>query len=220
LEWLDNAFTFVFIAGIMNSINMLDNMDGVSAVSTVPLWFIALLNGPMPFLGIMLLAAVLAFLWFNKPVAKIYMGDSGSMLLGMLLSVWLAALSTERAFGIPSEQGFSWVATTLLIMALPLADTTLVVFQRLRHGVSPATGGRDHSTHHWVYFGLTGNQVFILYAGLGVIQLLLYGFLTLWFQEPLTAFGSVICIVYFLTLLAVFLGISFRNLKKAKFHYP
>ncbi len=149
-ELLNYSITFLWLAGISNAINFLDNMDGLSAgVSGVAAAFITLLGlQNNQFLVAGLAAAVfgacLGFLRFNFKPAQIFMGDAGALFLGFVL----ALLGLQLRF--PANSSFVTWMVPVFILSLPIFDTTLVVFSRLRRGVSPNTPGKDHLSHRLV----------------------------------------------------------------------
>jgi len=223
VEWVDVAFKMILIVGIMNSINMLDNMDGVASAAAlaVSVWFA--LNGALLAPGMVMTGALLAFLVFNHPPSRIFMGDSGSMTLGYALSLFL--LHGGKA-GEPTVAGLyptAWVIL-LTLYALPLADSLVVVINRMRHGVSPARGGRDHTTHHLVYAGLSERSVFILFILLAAAEVAIAA----WFHEALQSAGALTYHAWlalpslcFIALLFLALWtISLRNLRQGKYAYP
>lgn len=151
--FLDGLITILWIVGISNAFNLLDNMDGLSAgVATIASGFfflIAILNGQ--FL-VAALAAALAgcsagFLRHNFHPARIYMGDAGSLFLGFLLAV----IGIKLRFDAPTEITFM---VPILILGVAIVDTTLVVTSRLTHGKNPFSGGRDHISHRLVFVGI------------------------------------------------------------------
>jgi UDP-GlcNAc:undecaprenyl-phosphate GlcNAc-1-phosphate transferase len=152
---IDTAVTIFWVVGICNSINFFDNIDGGAsgtvAVISIFLFLIAFDHGQffVSALAIVTAGATLGFLIWNKPPAKIYMGDAGALFLGIIIAVLTIRLDPEvgpqyRALSIP-----------LLLMAIPILDTTTVVISRLSRGISPFTGGRDHLSHRLVRKGLS-----------------------------------------------------------------
>lgn len=148
LPWLDCVISMVWIVGITNSLNLLDNMDGAAAgiamvasagFLTLSIWQNALES---TFASAAIIGACLGFLRFNFRPASIYMGDSGSLFLGYLLAV-LAIASTRHSGTIRTES----FIPALLVMGLACFDTTLVSLLRLRNGRMPWHGGRDHVSH-------------------------------------------------------------------------
>jgi UDP-GlcNAc:undecaprenyl-phosphate GlcNAc-1-phosphate transferase len=157
--------TYIWLVGITNSINLLDNIDGLAggvALIAAGLLCIFLWKFQNLFLFQVTLAlagALLGFLVFNFPPAKIYMGDSGSLFIGFLLAS-LAVFRRSQASNV-----LSVLAVPILIFLLPILDTTLVTITRLLRGQSPAQGGTDHTSHRLVTFGLSERQaIFVLYG--------------------------------------------------------
>ncbi len=157
--------TFIWLVGITNAINLLDNMDGlaggISLITALFLSFFFWRVGNQGFLLISLALAggILGFLVFNFPPASIFMGDSGSLFLGFTLAV-LAIARQPQASNV-----FAVMGVPTLLFLLPILDTTLVTFTRILRGQSPAQGGRDHTSHRLIAFGLNERQaVLVLYT--------------------------------------------------------
>ncbi len=158
-------FTFVWLVGITNAINLLDNMDGlaggISLITAGILGYFFWQAGNLPLLwvSLALVGSILGFLVFNFPPAKIFMGDSGSLFLGFTLAV-LAIAQQQQASNV-----FAVIGVPTLIFMLPILDTAMVTITRLMRGQSPARGGRDHASHRLVAFGLSERQaLLVLYA--------------------------------------------------------
>lgn len=155
---INYVITFLWLAGISNAINFLDNMDGLSAgVSGVAAAFIMLLglqNDQFLVAGLAaaVLGACLGFLRFNFKPAQIFMGDAGSLFLGFLL----ALLGLQLRF--PANSSFVTWMVPVFVLALPIFDMTLVVISRLRRGVSPNTAGKDHLSHRLVKYGFSQRE--------------------------------------------------------------
>jgi UDP-GlcNAc:undecaprenyl-phosphate GlcNAc-1-phosphate transferase len=170
--------TLCWIIGICNAINFLDNMDGLAAgittVASAFFFIIALVEGLglVASLAAATLGACIGFLFYNFNPASVFMGDAGSMLLGFVLAVLGIKLQFANA---PLD--VTWMIP-IVILGLPIFDTTLVVFSRLRRHKPVYTGGKDHSSHRLVsVFGMTpARAVMTLYmiaAVLGLIALML-----------------------------------------------
>ncbi|MDQ2654129.1 MAG: undecaprenyl/decaprenyl-phosphate alpha-N-acetylglucosaminyl 1-phosphate transferase [Chloroflexota bacterium] len=164
-DLVNACLTIFWIVGICNAMNLLDNMDGLSggvaAIACASFAVLAGLNGQIwvSVVAAVLFGAILGFLWFNWNPATIFMGDAGSLLLGFLLAVLAIKL---RFPGLEPER--AWIAP-LLVLIVPIADTSLVTISRLRRGVSISSGGRDHISHRLLKLGLTVRQaVGLLYA--------------------------------------------------------
>jgi UDP-GlcNAc:undecaprenyl-phosphate GlcNAc-1-phosphate transferase len=150
---LSLAITLLWIVGITNAFNLLDNMDGLSAglAGVSALSFAAMgVVGDLPIVAIVaasLSGAAFGFLAHNRHPAKVYMGDAGSLFLGFLL----ALIGIEVRFENLVEVTFLVPVVTL---GLPIFDTALVVLSRLRHRRPVFLGGRDHVSHRLVKMGL------------------------------------------------------------------
>ena len=174
-EPLNYAITFLWLAGISNALNFMDNMDGLGAgVSAVAASFILLfgtLNEQflVAALAAAILGACLGFLRYNFKPARIYMGDAGALFLGFLLAV----LGVQLRF--PENSYFVTWMVPVLILGLPIFDMTLVVFSRLRRGVSPNTPGKDHTSHRLVSLGLSQREavmgLYLVGGALGMIAI-------------------------------------------------
>jgi UDP-GlcNAc:undecaprenyl-phosphate/decaprenyl-phosphate GlcNAc-1-phosphate transferase len=201
--------------GMMNSINMFDNMDGSAAIAALPvmIWFT---GGPFAHAAVCMTGVLLGFLIYNRYPSRIYMGDSGSMLLGYIMAFFFIQS------GIPGERPVAGVYLTPLLLvfslfALPLADSLVVVINRIRHGISPTTGGRDHSTHHLVYAGLSEGGVTRLLIFLTGTELLMAWL----FRSPSSPVAGSVApvLLFFLALFAAAFQLSRRNLQRGKFSY-
>ncbi len=170
-------FAIVWIVGVTNAFNLLDNMDGLAAgIATVvglTIFGLSHFQGDrqMALVSLIVAGAAAGFLVHNFNPARIFMGDSGSLLLGYLLS-GLTVMGVSR--------GTSGVAMTLLlpvvIMALPILDTSLVAILRTLNGRSVAQGGRDHLSHRLVALGLSERRaVVVLYIVAALTGLLAVG---------------------------------------------
>jgi UDP-GlcNAc:undecaprenyl-phosphate GlcNAc-1-phosphate transferase len=168
-EVVNYAITFIWLAGISNAVNFLDNMDGLSAgVTAVASGFILLIGLQneqflVSALAAAVLGACLGFLRHNFPPAKIFMGDAGALFLGFLLAV----LGLQLRF--PENVNFVTWMVPVSILGLPMFDMMLVVYSRLRRGLSPNTAGKDHISHRLVDMGYSQREaVLILYLVSGV----------------------------------------------------
>ena len=147
---LDLIISIVWIVGITNSINFFDNVDGGAsgtvAISALFLFFLSI-QGSQYFiaaLSIVLAGSTFGFLLWNRPPARIYMGDAGALFLGVLL-----ATLTLRFNPNPIDR-LSSLAIPVLLLAIPILDTSVAVTSRLRRRISPFQGGRDHLSHRLI----------------------------------------------------------------------
>ncbi len=163
---LDAIFTLVWVVGLTNAFNLLDNMDGlcagVSLIAGVAL-IAGLLQSAVPgapiapevrYLAI-LCGATAGFLIYNVHPASIFMGDGGSLLLGFSFSAATLSTGTDA---LARPDVMSIVAAPVLVLLIPIFDTTLVTVSRILAGRSAAQGGRDHSSHRLVAIGLSERQ--------------------------------------------------------------
>ncbi|MBN2147348.1 MAG: hypothetical protein JW726_08165 [Anaerolineales bacterium] len=162
--------TFFWLVGITNAINLLDNMDGLAggvalvAAGVLSYFFWRGGNDTLLLLSLSLAGAILGFLVFNFPPARIFMGDSGSMLLGFSL----AALAIARRA--QASNVFAVIGVPTLLFLLPILDTTMVTITRLMRGQSPAQGGTDHTSHRLIAFGLSERQAVLVLYGVALIS--------------------------------------------------
>jgi len=157
---LDMLLTLVWVVGMTNAFNLLDNMDGLCAG-------IALIVGAALLIDLLpgssgqafvsarylslLLGATAGFLVYNLYPASIFMGDSGSLLIGFSF----AAVTLSVGDAGPGRDLLSIVVAPVLVLMIPIFDTTLVTVSRILSGRSAAQGGRDHSSHRLVAIGLS-----------------------------------------------------------------
>lgn len=219
-EYLNYALTLFWVVGIMNSINMLDNMDAIttSVSIVITLCFILIILFYKEFESIHLivslgvLSALLGFLYYNVNPSKLFMGDTGSQFLG----IFLAAMGIKYFWNFtdaqvmvsyPSKQ----LIVTLLIFIIPITDTTTVFINRISKGKSPFVGGKDHTTHHLSYRGLTDRQVALTLTFISLISLVLIWVIITFLQQ-----WSIIHFVIFLCYILLVGGWLYSNTKTTK----
>jgi UDP-GlcNAc:undecaprenyl-phosphate/decaprenyl-phosphate GlcNAc-1-phosphate transferase len=169
------ALTIFWLIGITNAINLLDNMDGLAAgISAIAAVFIAanFASNGQTTEAVMLsvfAAALLGFLVYNTNPATIFMGDCGSLFVGF----FLASSALLSASGDRGRSFIVVVAVPVLILFIPIFDTTLVTVVRKLSGRAASQGGRDHASHRLVALGLSERRaVWMLYAFAGASGLL------------------------------------------------
>jgi len=158
--WLSWLLTVLWIVAITNAFNFLDNMDGLSAgvgaVATTA-FLVAALSIQQWFVAatlVCLLGTLLGFLWWNFPPARIFMGDSGSMVIGFILGL-LTVRTTFLQPGQSFAAGWYVVFAPLLVLALPLYDLVVVSIIRISAGRSPFVGDTNHFSHRLVRRGMS-----------------------------------------------------------------
>lgn len=150
---LDATLTVLWVVGITHAMNLLDNMDGLSAgvalIAAATFFVIAALNGQflVAALSLALVGCAAGFLRHNRYPARIYMGDAGSLFLGLMLAV----VAIRLRFGAPQH---ITVFVPIVVLAVPLLDTALVTISRSIDGRSIFQGGTDHISHRLVTLGL------------------------------------------------------------------
>jgi UDP-GlcNAc:undecaprenyl-phosphate GlcNAc-1-phosphate transferase len=169
---LNYIVTVAWVVTVTNALNLMDNMDGlaggVAAVAATFFFLIATLTNQYLIapLSVVLVGACLGFLYFNFNFrsASIFMGDTGSLFLGFML----AAVGIKLRF--PENYDIVTWMVPVLVLGVPLFDTTMVTISRIRRGIPISRGGKDHFSHRLVALGLTKREaVLVLYLVQGAL---------------------------------------------------
>ncbi len=162
---IDYPLTLVWVVGLTNAVNFLDNMDGLAAgLSAIAAGFFMLIAyseglSLVSSLAAALMGSAFGFLIYNFNPASTFMGDMGALVLGFVL----ATLGIKLEFG-AQPPSVTWMVP-LLVLALPIFDICLVVFTRIREGRSPGQAGKDHTSHRLMSLGLSQRwTLFVLYG--------------------------------------------------------
>ena len=198
---IDAFLTILWVVGIANAINFLDNMDGaasgVAAISAFGFFLVATQSEQylVAALGLVLSGACTGYLKLNWHPAKIYMGDSGALFIGVLLAALAVRLDPKEI-----EQPISFFIPVLLL-AIPILDTSLVVIDRLRRRANPFEGGLDHISHRLRRHGLSVRQ------SVGVIYLIqmVCVFLALYISAPGKSLDTFLGIASLVSAVALFI---------------
>lgn len=217
--FIDGTLTVFWVIIIMNSLNMLDNMDGITGTTSLFILVSCLLSSWI-ILGfniniwsislVSMIGALLGFLSLNIHPSKLFMGDAGSQFIGVFVAFFGMEFLINSATHLEQH---SWLGLCVAIVAFTPAavDTLTVVINRLKRGQSPMVGGKDHTTHHLVYAGLNDRKVWYVFVGIGIGATLISLYMVC-----LIKFNVVGPILFFLTyFLAVFV-ILYRNTIKYK----
>src|SRR4051794_16387931 len=196
----DSMLTIFWIVGITNALNLLDNMDGLCSGITLIAGAFLLVgiyrgSGAVPsavYLSI-LLGATTGFFVYNVHPASIFMGDTGSLFLGLNLAA-LTLIANNRGTG--TSGVLSVVAGPVLLLLIPIFDTTLVTIMRLISGRRPSQGGRDHSSHRLVALGLAEHTAV---AGLWALALF-GGGLALSLQMQTQGWSGILAVMFFIAM--------------------
>src|SRR3981081_44167 len=197
------AFTIVWVLAITNAFNLVDGLDGLAAgsalFSTLVAFVVALLNGPslVTVMTIALAGAILGFLRFNFNPATIFLGDSGSLFIGFLLSA-LALAGAQKA---PT---FVAVAIPVVSFGLPILETLLSIMRRLISGRPIFTADREHIHHKLLQMGFSQRQVVIVLYAVSA----LFAMLSLFLLWPT---GSTMGLVLAVVGTGIWLGVQHLN---------
>lgn len=210
---LNNFFNFLisvfWVILIINSINFIDNMDGLAVVVTGSICYQSILltyslnQNKLTDLSVVLLFVILGFLIYNFPPAKLYLGDSGSLFIGFCLG-FLSILFTWN-----SEQDYLLsyaLSPVLLFFTIPLLDFLVIMWHRISNGISPTQGGTDHISHRLLAKGFSEKQVlflFLIFSALNFVLILGYVFLD-------STLSTMVLLIYLLQI--IFLFNYFRKL--------
>ena len=210
---LNNSFNFLisvlWVILIINSINFIDNMDGLAVVVTGSICYQSILltyslnQNKLTDLSVVLLFVILGFFIYNFPPAKLYLGDSGSLFIGFCLG-FLSILFTWN-----SEQDYLLsyaLSPVLLFFTIPLLDFLVIMWHRISNGISPTQGGTDHISHRLLAKGFSEKQVlflFFIFSALNFVLILGYVFLD-------STLSTMVLLVYLLQI--IFLFNYFRKL--------
>ncbi len=215
--WMNYALTVFWVVGIMNSVNMLDNMDaitggaalGILITSVLTMLALGTLEGIGAFVAVSMIGGLLGFLILNWNPSKVYMGDTGSMFIGVFLAYFGAQLFWNSTS--PSgELIFSrQLVLPVLVFLMPIMDTTFVSIARLSRGQSPFVGGRDHITHHLSYLGLSDRMVAVVTFSVTILS----GFMALSIILLTDVWSHVHTLMYFGYVAAMF-GLFFMLYRK------
>lgn len=213
--WMNYFITILWIVGIMNSVNMLDNMDSIAAIVSIMIFAAAamliFLSGEQNNIHFLILIGLIGslagFLVFNWHPSKLYMGDTGSQVIGLMLGAmgiiyfWNDSASITESIAVSRQ-----IIIVITAFILPITDTTTVVINRLSQRRSPFVGGRDHTTHNLFFRGITEKRIAILFGGVGFLSMIIIYYiqtsLIVWGLKELIFF-SVYPTTIFISLFAV-----------------
>ncbi|MGB7329525.1 MAG: MraY family glycosyltransferase [Rubripirellula sp.] len=211
VTWLTNLLSVIWIVGLINSFNMLDNMDGLSggvAAIIAATMAVVMLMTPDPgtsrpqffvaALLLVVLGSLLGFLWHNRPPAKIFMGDAGSYLVGYLIAIAMLMAT----FSGDGEARPHAVLAPLCVMAVPLYDMITVLWIRAREGRSLFVGDRSHFSHRLVDLGLSRTQaVLTIYLVTGTCGLAAIVLTQVTVMQAAMVLGIVACMLLLVVIL-------------------
>lgn len=182
--YADAVITVLWVVIVMNSLNMLDNMDGITGTTVFFILLSCILASWIVFpfniniwilMMVSILGAVFGFLTMNVHPSKLFMGDAGSQFIGLFVAFFGMKYLWNVGSAIPNHLHPSWLGLLVTAVAFtPTAvDTLTVVINRLKRGQSPMVGGKDHTTHHLVYSGFSERRVWLAFVLIGALSTLL-----------------------------------------------
>ena len=158
--------SILWIVLLINSINFIDNMDGLAVVVTGSICYQSIIltyllnQNKLTDVSVVLLFVILGFFIFNFPPAKLYLGDSGSLFIGFCLG-FLSILFTWNS---GQEYALSYTLSPLILFfTIPLLDFLIILEGRFKRGVSPTTGGTDHISHRLIAKGISEKSVLLIF---------------------------------------------------------
>ncbi len=214
LPWTHSAsinvvITILWLIGITNAINLLDNMDGLATgIAAIASGFLAVnfIATGQPMAAVMMgvfTGALIGFLVYNSHPASIFMGDCGSMFIGF----FLASASLVNLAGGRSRSFLPVLAVPILVLFIPIFDTTFVTILRKLSGRAASHGGRDHTSHRLVALGMSERRaVLMLYALAGIS-----GFLAVWVRAMRVDVS--IAVLFGFTIALTLLGVYLAGVK-------
>src|SRR5438270_11947006 len=200
------VITIFWLIGITNAINLLDNMDGLATgVAAIASCFLTVnfVSVNQPAEAVMMAvftAALLGFLVYNSHPASIFMGDCGSMFIGF----FLASAALVNVPGGRSRSIVPVLAVPILVLFIPIFDTTFVTILRKLSGRAASQGGRDHTSHRLVALGLSEKRAVLMLYGLAAVSGLLA--VSVRQLKPDVSIALLVIFTLGLTLLGVYLA--------------
>ncbi|MGC9313035.1 MAG: MraY family glycosyltransferase [Sediminispirochaetaceae bacterium] len=196
LGWTGPVITFIWIIGVTNAINLIDGIDGLSgSLSAIAALFFGLAafsieNYNAAFISMAIFGALVSFLLFNLPPAKIFMGDSGSLFIGFVLSTLpiLTFKDVNVSYALP-------YGVTLLI--IPILDTFAAIIRRTRKKLPFHAPDKQHIHHKLLTFGLSNHAILIL---LTAISAFLSYFAFFWVRFKNNAAASILIVLWILSI--------------------
>ena len=174
------ALSIVIIVGIINAFNLIDGINGLAGsiglltCTVLGLWFFAVDLVTFAVIAFSLAGAIVAFLKYNFSPARIFMGDTGSLLIGTICAI-LSINFIESNHKIPNDNPFvlgGAPAIAIAILILPIYDTLSSFIRRIAQGLSPFTPDNSHIHHQLLRLGLSHTQATILLIGINLIFIL------------------------------------------------
>lgn len=222
-ELFDSIFTVLWVVLIMNSLNMLDNMDGITGTVVVSIltlclistiWMSNTFNLPRIIFLATIIGSMIGFLKLNINPSKLFMGDAGSQFIGLYVAFFAVdnLWNVGENFGAPSWTG---LLITLIAFTPAAVDTLTVVINRLKKGQSPMIGGKDHTTHHLVYSGMNDKQVWYTFLGISFLALI-FGLIMMYLVSTGNNMAIIPFVIFFVVTFILLYRLTLKYAHKEK----
>ncbi len=195
--WTVSIFTLIILTNAYNLIHGLDGLAGtigIIALATYGFWFYMAGNSALGLIALTFAGGLLAFLVFNWQPSKIFMGDTGALMIGFLLS-YLAIVFINENYRLPQGNEYKFqgsIATAICVVIIPIFDTLRVIILRLRQGQSPFHADRNHLHHQFINLGFSHAKSVLHIAAINILMIVLAGLLRK--QNDLLILGIVLAL--------------------------
>ncbi|HVS90648.1 MAG TPA: MraY family glycosyltransferase [Mucilaginibacter sp.] len=201
--WPSAALSVLTVILVVNAFNLIDGIDGLAATTGIIVngcfaaMFICMRQYELAAVSLAMVGAIFGFLKFNITPAKIFMGDTGSLLIG-LISVVMAVkfIELNKISSVKTPEFFSAPALAIAILIGPIFDTVRIFILRISNGVSPFTADRNHIHHRMLRLGFTHLQTTLILAGLNVLCILLVMYFKGYGNSILIGLILFVCLVF------------------------
>jgi UDP-N-acetylmuramyl pentapeptide phosphotransferase/UDP-N-acetylglucosamine-1-phosphate transferase len=209
-----SIFTLVILT---NAYNLIDGLDGLAGtigaiiLTALGIWFYLTGNHAISLVSLSFAGALVAFLFFNWQPSKIFMGDTGALMIGFLIS-YLTVLFINSNHRLEAENEYKFqssIATAVCVVIVPVFDTLRVIILRLRHGQSPFQADRNHLHHQFLNLGFSHAKSVLVISAINIIMIVLAWFLRK--QNDLLILGVVLALC-----LAINFGLKWAQQLKLK----
>lgn len=207
-EWVSLAISLFVIVILTNAYNLIDGLDGLAGTIGVivlgfyGVWFFSIGNTAVGFIAFCFSGALLAFLFFNWQPSKIFMGDTGALMIGLLIS-YLTIRFIRTNHDLPVSSAFKFtasVASAVCVMIIPIFDTLRVIILRLRKFQSPFKADKNHLHHQFLNLGMDHARSVISIALISIFFLVIAVLLRKQGDLVILAIVLVVCLTINFTL--------------------
>ncbi|MCE7864557.1 MAG: undecaprenyl/decaprenyl-phosphate alpha-N-acetylglucosaminyl 1-phosphate transferase [Bacteroidetes bacterium CHB5] len=180
-EWAGMAMTIFVILILTNAYNLIDGLDGLAGtigliiLTCYGTWFFLIGDLTLSYIACCFAGALVAFLYFNWQPSRIFMGDTGALMIGLLIS-YLSIKFIITSYQLPEQHPYRFpapVATAICILIIPIFDTLRVIILRLRKLQSPFKADRNHLHHQFIKLGFSHRKSVLSIAGINLLFLAL-----------------------------------------------